>query len=188
MSYQIEQPFLAWRRIDFPFMAGFSMASAGLIALIVVMNVRGWSGFATSWVDMLVLLGWLGLSGWLSWCAFEGAEGWWRALALLGVVVSVVAALVVLALLVVRLLFEHPDLLDDDSKQKRKNSRNRRRRTGSSRRPPNARGTLTGVGLCVLLATASVVMLLTGSFVHFGAWAGEILGNLIVGWLEQQSQ
>ena len=140
------------------------MASAGLVALIVEVNVRGWFGFATSWVDLLVILGWLGLSGWLSWWAFEGAEGWWRVLAFVGVVVSVVAALVVLALLLLRVLVEYPDLLDDDSKQKRKGSRNRRRRTRSSGRLPNARGALTGVGLGVL-ATASVVILLTGRFV-----------------------
>ena len=146
MSYRIDQPLPAWRRIDFPSVAGFVSASAGLTAVIVEVNVRGWWGFATSWVDMLVILGWLGLSGWLSWWAFEGAEGWWRALAFLSVVVSVVAALVVLALLIVRLLVEYPDLLDDDSKQKRKGSRNRRRRTRSSWRRPTARGTLTGVG------------------------------------------
>ena len=151
-------------------------------------------------MDLLVILGWLGLSGWLSWWAFEGAEGWWRTLAFLGVVISVVAALVVLALLVLRLLVEHPDLLDDDSKQKRKGSRNRRQRTRSSWRQPDARGALTGVGLYVLLATASVVMLmtgwfidwsavvmlLTGGFVDFGAWAGGVLGDLILGWFEQQ--
>ena len=103
------------------------MASAGLIALIVEVNVRGWLGFATSWVDMLVILGWLGLSGWLSWWAFEGAEGWWRALAFLGVLVSVVTVLALLSLLVFRWLIENPDILADDSKQKR-------RRKGSGRR------------------------------------------------------
>lgn len=128
MSYRIEQPLPAWRRIDIPSVAGSSMASAGLIALILEVNVRGWWGFATSWVDMLVILGWLGLSGWLSWWAFEGAEGWWRALALLGVVVSVVAVLAVVALLLLRVLIEYPDLLDDDSKKKRGRSRGRRRR------------------------------------------------------------
>ena len=164
MSYRVEQPLPAWRHIDISSVAGFAMASAGLVALIVEVNVRGWFGFATSWVDLLVILGWLGLSGWLSWWAFEGAEGWWRVLAFVGVVVSVVAALVVLALLLLRVLVEYPDLLDDDSKQKRKGSRNRRRRTRSSGRLPNARGALTGVGLGVL-ATASVVILLTGRFV-----------------------
>ena len=62
MSYRIEQPLPAWRRIDFPSVAGFAMASAGPIALIVEVNVRGWWGFATSWVDMLVLVVWLSLS------------------------------------------------------------------------------------------------------------------------------
>lgn len=188
MSYSIEQPLPAWRRIDFPSVAGFVSASAGLTAVIVEVNVRGWWGFATAWVDLLVILGWLGLSGWLSWWAFERAEGWWRALAMVGVVVSVLAGLVVLALLVLRLLVEYPDLLDDDSKKKRKVSGNRRRRTRSSRQLPSARGVLAGVGLYVLLATASAVMLLTGWMVGLGAWAGEVLGNLFLGWFEQQIQ
>ena len=188
MSYGIEQLLPAWRRIDFPSVAGFVSASAGLTAVIVEVNVRGWWGFATSWVDLLVILGWLGLSGWLSWWASDGAEGWWQALAFLGVVVSVVAALVVLALLLLRVLVEYPDLLDDDSKQKRKGSRNKRRRTRSSVRLPNARGTLAGVGLWVLMATASVAVLLTGWIVGLSAWAGEVLSDLILGWFEQQSQ
>ncbi|MCY3618186.1 MAG: hypothetical protein OXG66_10965 [Acidimicrobiaceae bacterium] len=183
-------------------MAGFVSASAGLIAVIVEVNLRGWWGFATSWVDLLVILGWLGLSGWLSWWAFEGAEGWWRALALVGVVVSVLAGLVVVALLVLRLVFEYPDLLDDDSKRRRKGSRNKRRRTSSSRRHTNARGALTGVGLYVLPATAAAGMVLTGRFVDwsgavllligwgvdFGAWAVEGLGERVLGWFEQQIQ
>ena len=104
------------------------MASAGLVALIVEVNVRGLWGFATSWVDLLVILGWLGLSGWLSWWASEGAEGWWRALAFLGVVVSVVAVLAVVALLLLRVLIEYPDMLGDDSKKKRGRRRRGRRR------------------------------------------------------------
>lgn len=188
MSYRIEHPLPAWRRIDFPSVAGFVSASAGLTAVIVEVNVRGWWGFATAWVDLLVILGWLGLSGWLSWWAFEGAEGWWRALALVGVVVSVVAGLVVLVLLVLRLVVEYPDLLDDDSKKKRKGGRNRRRRTRSSRPLPDARRVLAGVGLYVLLPTAAVVMVLTGWMAGVSAWVGEVLGDLVMGWLEQQSQ
>ena len=132
MSYRIEQPLPAWRRIDVPSVAGLATASAGLIAFIVEVNARGWLGFATSWVDLLAILGWLSLSGWLSCWAFEGAEGWWRALAFLGVLVSVVAVLAIVALLVFRLLTEHPDILTDDSKKKRTGSRNRRRRGRSS--------------------------------------------------------
>ena len=182
MSYRIEHPLPAWRRIDFPSVAGFVSASAGLTAVIVEVNVRGW-GFATAWVDLLVLLGWLGLSGWLSWWAFEGAEGWWRALALVGVVVSVVAGLVVLALLVLRLVFEYPDLLDDDSKQKRKGSRNKQRQT-------NTRGALAGAGLGVLvvLVAASAVTLLTGWNVDFGAWVGDNVGELMLDWFKRQTQ
>ena len=128
MSYRIEEPLLAGRRVDIPSVAGFISASAGLVALIVEVNVRGWWGFATSWVDLLAILGWLGLSGWLSWWAFEGGEGWWRALALLGVLVSVVASLAVVALLALRLLAECLDTLADDSKQKRRRKGNIRRR------------------------------------------------------------
>ena len=68
------------------------------------------------------------MSGWLSWWAFEGAEGWRRALAFLGVVVSVVAVLALISLLAFRLLIEHPDILADDSKQKRRPMRRSRRR------------------------------------------------------------
>ena len=189
MSYRIEQPLPACRRIDYPSVAGFAMASAGLVALIVEVNIRGWWGLATSWVDMLVILGWLGLSGWLSWWAFEGAEGWWHVPSFLGVVVSVIGVAFLLVLAVMSFVSEHPDILTDDSKQKRKGSSNRRRRTRSSWRLPTARGALSkGVRLCVLLAAASAVMLLTGRIGDFSgrigdfsAWAGEVLGDLIRG-------
>ena len=164
------------------------MASAGLVALIVEVNVRGWWGFATSWADMLVLVVWLSLSTWLSGWAYENAEGWWHVPSFLGVVVSVIGVALLLVLAVMSLVSEHPDILTDDSKQKRKGSRNRRRRTRSSWRLPNARGALAGVGLYVLLATASVVMLMTGWMVGLSARAGEILGDLILGWFKQQSQ
>ena len=98
MSYSTEQPLPAWRRIDFPSVAGFSMASAGLIALIVEVNIRGWWGLATSWVDLLVLFVWISLSGWLSAWAFKNAEGWWRVPSFLGAVMSVIG----LAILLVR--------------------------------------------------------------------------------------
>ena len=184
MSYHTEHSLPSWRRIDFPSVAGFLSASSGLTAVIVELNIRGLWGLATAWVDLLIILGWLGLSGWLSWWAFDGSEGWWRALALLGVVVSVVAALVVLALLVVRLVVEYPEVLDDKSNQRRKCSRNRRRRTRGSRRIPCDRETLAGVGLSVLLATVAVVMVLTGWMAGLSAWTGEILGDLAAGWRE----
>ena len=165
------------------------MASAGLIALIVEVNVRGWWGLATSWADMLVLVVWLSLSGWLSGWAFQNAEGWWHVPSFLGVVVSVIGVALLLVLAVMSLVSEHPDILIDDSKQKRKGSRNRRQRTRSSWQLPNAQGALCkGVGLCVPLAAASAVILLPERIGDFSAWAGEILGDLIVGWYEQQSQ
>ena len=185
MSYRIEQPLPAWRRIDYPSVAGFAMASAGLIALIVEVNVRGWWGLATSWADMLVLVVWLSLSGWLSGWAFKNAEGWWLVPSFLGAVVSVIGVAFLLVLAVMWLVSEHPDILTDDSEQKRKGSRNRQRRTRSSGRLPNARGALAGVGLYVLVATALVVMLLTGWMVGVSAWAGEILGDLILEQVEQ---
>ena len=202
MSYHIEQPHPAWRRIDFASVTGLAMAAAGAAAVVVEVNTRGWWGFATSWIDLSVLAVWLGLAGWLSGWAFENAEGWWHVPAFLGAVVSVVGVALLLVLAVMWLVSEHPDILIDDSKQKRKGSRNRRRRTRSSGRLPNARGALTGVGRWVLLATASVAMLLAGRFVDWSAavmlltgwivglsaWAGEVLGDLILGWYEQQSQ
>ena len=127
MSYRIEQPLPAWQRIDYPSVAGFAMAAAGLIALIVEVNVRGWWGLATSWVDMLVLVVWLSLSGGLSGWAFENAEGWWLVPSFLGVVVSVIGVALLLILAVIWFVSEHPDILTDDSKKKR-------RRKGSGRR------------------------------------------------------
>ena len=130
MSYRIEQPLSAWRQVHFPSVLGFLMASFGLVAVIVEVNIRGWWGFATSGVDLLVILGWLGLSGGLSYWAFERAHSWWRALAFLGVLMSVVAVLAIVLLLVFRLLVEHPDLLKEKPRQRRgrKGSGRRRRR------------------------------------------------------------
>ena len=188
MSSSIEQRLPAWRRIDFPSAAGFVMASAGLIALIVEVNIRGWWGLATSWVDLLVLVVWISLSGWLSARAFENAEGWWRVPSFLGAVMSVIGVAILVVLAFMGLLSEHLDILTDDSKRERKGSRNRRQRTRSSRGPSNARGTLAGAALYFLLAIASVMVLMNGWMGGLSAWAGEVLGNLVVGWLEQQSQ
>ena len=189
MSYRIEQPLPAWRRIDYPSMAGFAMAAAGAAAVVVEVNTRGWWGFATSWIDLSAVAVWLGLAAWISGWAFENAEGWWHVPSFLGAVVSVIGVAFLLGLAVMWLVSEHPDILIDDSKQKRKGSRNRRRRTRSSWQLPNAQGALIkGVGLCVPLAAALVVILLPERIGDFSAWAGEILGDLIVGWYEQQSQ
>ena len=159
------------------------MAAAGAAAVVVEVNTRGWWGFATSWIDLSVLAVWLGLAGWLSGWAFENAEGWWHVPSFLGVVVSVIGVAFLLGLALMSLVSEHSDTLTDDSKQKRKGSRNRRRRTRNSGRLPTAQGALSkGVGLNVLLAAAAVVMLLTGWIGDFGAWAGEVLGDLI-SWL-----
>ncbi len=182
MSYRIEQPLPAWPRFDILSVTGFLTATAGLIALIVEVNVRGWWGLATSWVDMLVLVVWLGLAGSLSIWAFENTEGLWRLPSFLGVVVSVIGLAFLLALAVMSLVSEHPDILTDDSKQKRKRNRNRRRRTTSSRRRTSPPGTLTGVGLCLLPAA---VMLVPGVLDGLSAWAGEVLADLVVGWLRQ---
>ena len=136
---------------------------------------------------MLVLVVWLSLSAWLSAWAFKNAEGWWRVPSCLGAVVSVIGVAVLLVLAFMWLISEYPDILTDDSKRERKGSRNRRQRTGSSRGLPNARGTLAVAGLG-LLATASVVVLMSGWTAGLSAWAGEVLGDLVVGWLEQRSQ
>lgn len=128
MSYRIEQPLPAWRRIDVPSAAGFLMASAGLIALVVEVNVRGWWGFATSWIDLSAIAVWLGLAGWLSGWAFQNAEGWWHIPSFLGIVISMIGVAMVVVLAVLWLVSEHPDILTDDSKQKRRGRRSRRRR------------------------------------------------------------
>ena len=126
MSYRIEQPLPAWRRIDVPSLAGFLAASAGLIALVVEVRGRGSWRFATSWVDVLVLITWLGLSGVLFGWAVENVEGWWRVPSLLGVVVSVIGVALLLVLAVVWFVSQHPEILTDNSKQKRKGRRRRR--------------------------------------------------------------
>ena len=186
MSFSIEQPLSVWRRIDIPSVAGFMSASAGFVALIVAVNIRGMWGLATSSVDMLILVVWLSLSAWLSVWAFENAEGWWRVPAFFGAVVSVVGVAFLVVLAVMSLVSEHPDILTDD--YKRKGRSNRRRRTRSSRRRPNAQEALAGAGLYVLLATASAVMLLTGWYVDLAAWVGEIVGDLFMSWFEKQFQ
>ena len=127
MAYSIEQPLPAARHIDVPAAAGFSMASMGFTALVVELTVRGWLGFATSGVEFLIVLGWLALSGWLSWWAFTWAEGGWKVLAFFGVVLSVVAVLIIVAVFVLRVLVENPDLMDGKSK------RHKSRRSGGRR-------------------------------------------------------
>ena len=79
--------------MDIPAVAGFSLACAGAGTLTIEVKVRGWWGFVTSPVDLIIVLGLLALSGCLSFWAFEHANGWWRALAAAGIVVSMVAHL-----------------------------------------------------------------------------------------------
>ena len=65
------------------------------------------------------MLGWLVLSGWLSWWAFTRAEGGWKVLAFFGVVLSVVAVLIIVAVFGLRVLVENSDLMDGNSKRRR---------------------------------------------------------------------
>ena len=55
MAYGIEQPLPAARHIDVPSLSGFVASSAGFTALVVELAVRGWWGFATSGVELLVV-------------------------------------------------------------------------------------------------------------------------------------
>ena len=118
----------AWRQVDVPSVAGFVASSAGFTALVVELAVRGWWGFATSGVELLVVLGWLSASGWLSWWAYTWAEGGWKVLAALGVGLSGVALVVVVALFAFRVFVEFPDLITGDANRKQKGRRSRRRR------------------------------------------------------------
>ena len=111
-----------------PSIAGFGMSSVGFTALVVELAVRGWWGFMTSGWHLLIIVGWLGASGWLSWWAYGWADGWWKALAALGVGLSVVALAVLLALLAFRALVEFPDLLEGDSKRRGRGRRGKGRR------------------------------------------------------------
>ena len=132
MALGVEHPLPAARHIDIPSVAGFSMSSAGFTALVVELAVRGWWGFASSGWELLIILGGLGASGWLSWRAFTWAEGGWKVLAFFGVVLSVVAAVIVIAVFVLRVLVENPDHLDDNSKRRKSG---RSRGSGRRRRP-----------------------------------------------------
>ena len=109
----------AWRQVDVPSVAGFAASSAGFTALVVELTVRGWWGFATSGVELLIILVWLGASGWLSWWAFTWAEGGWKVLAFFGVVLSVLPVLIIVAVFGLRVLAENPDLMDGNSKRRR---------------------------------------------------------------------
>ena len=118
--------------MDAPAVAGFATSSIGLAALVVELAVRGWWGFATSGWELLIILSWLGASGWLSWWAFTWAEGGWKVLAFFGVVLSVVAAVIVVAVFMLRVLVENSDLLHDNSKRRKSG---RSRGSGRRRRP-----------------------------------------------------
>lgn len=128
MAYGVEQPLREARYVDIPAVAGLSMAALGFAALVVELAVRGWWGFATSGRDLLIILGWLGASGWLSRWAYGWADGWWKAVAALGIALSVVAVAVAVALFALRVLVENPDLLDRNSRRRNGNRGSRRRR------------------------------------------------------------
>ena len=104
------------------------MSSVGFAALVVELVVRGWWGFATSGWELLIILGWLGASGLLSWWAFTWTESGWKVLAFFGVVLSVVAVLIVVAVFVLRVLAENSDLMDGNSKRRKNSSSKSRRR------------------------------------------------------------
>ena len=128
MSYNLGQSMPAERSLDLPSLFGFLLASVGAGALASELLVRGWWGFATSGVELIVILTWLTLSGGLCWWAFEQAAGWWQVLAFIGLVISVIAVAVLACALALRFLLENPDILTEDRKQQRKGRRRRRTR------------------------------------------------------------
>ena len=132
MSYVIRAPRPLGRSLDIPAVTGFALACAGAGALVIEIMVRGWWGFVTSTADLIVVLGSLVLSTLLSVWAFERADGWWRALALAGVVVSMLAVAFLAILAALRLLIEFPGTLSDNSNRQRgRRHSNRRRRRPS---------------------------------------------------------
>ncbi len=116
----------AWRDMDVPAVAGFVASSAGFTALVVELAVRGWWGFATSGWELLIIQAWLGGSGWLSWRAYTGTYGWWKALAALGIGLAMVGILWVVAICILWLLVNRPNLVIGKSTQMG-NRRGRRR-------------------------------------------------------------
>ena len=111
MAYHYDHPLPLARRIDVPSVAGFAMASAGFVALVVEVNVRGWMGFAGSGVELAAITVWLTLAGLLSAWAFQRADGWWPLLAAAGVLLSVVLVAVLVVLAVFWLLINFPSLV-----------------------------------------------------------------------------
>ena len=132
MWYTTRPPGPWGRSVDIPAAAGFSLACAGAGTLAIEVKVRGWWGFVTSPVDLFVVLGLLALSAWLSAWAFERADGWWQAIAFLGMVLSTVALAAQLFLLLLRLLAEVPDAFTGNSNRRRGRRHNSRRRRRSS--------------------------------------------------------
>ena len=128
MSYRIEQSLPAWRRIDYPSVAGFAMAAVGALALVIEVNIRGWMGFAGSGVELAAITVWLTVAGLLSAWAFQRADGWWPLLAAAGVLLSVVTVAVLVVVAVFWLLINFPSLVTGDSKRGGKGRRSRRRR------------------------------------------------------------
>ena len=127
MASGTEYPLGASRHVDIPSIAGFGLSAAGFTALVGELVVRGWWGFATSGWDLLIILGKLAASGWLSWWAYGWTEGWPKALAALGIGLSVIAFAVAVALLAFRVLVENTDLVDGNSKRRNNRSGSKRR-------------------------------------------------------------
>ena len=131
MSYVIRPPRPLGRSLDIPAAAGFALACAGTGTLAIEIKVRGWWGFVTSTADLIFVVVCLTLSTLLSLWAFERADGWWRGLAIAGVVVSILALAFLVVLMTLWLLAQFPGTLSDDSNRQRKQRRSNRR----SRRP-----------------------------------------------------
>ena len=55
MAYGVEHPLPTARHIDVPSLSGLVASSAGFTPLLVELTVRGWWGFATSGVELLVV-------------------------------------------------------------------------------------------------------------------------------------
>ena len=63
-----------WRQVDVPAVAGFGTAVVRFTTLVVELAIRGRRGFATSRWEPLIILGWLGESGWLSSWAYRETD------------------------------------------------------------------------------------------------------------------
>lgn len=113
--------------IDVLAITGVALSFVGIGALLLEVKVRGLRGFATSHVDLGVVIGLLVLAAGTSWWAFDRADGWWRFLAGTGAVISTMALIVPVVLLLVWLALEVPDAFNNKSRSRRSRRRRRRR-------------------------------------------------------------